>query len=60
MVDILFKFNICEFGFKVELGLIYDISVFFKVLFSVYYEIKVYYFKIMLEKRFIYIDMNMI
>lgn len=58
MVDILFKFNICEFGFKVELGLIYyyiiyDICVFFKVLFSVYYGIKVYYF--LLEKRFIYI-----
>lgn len=60
MADTLPKSNTRESGLKVELGLIYDTSVFSIVSFSVYHETKVYYSKIMLEKRFTYTDTNMI
>lgn len=60
MADTLPKSNTRESGLKVELGLIYDTSVFSIVSFSVYHETKVYYCKIMLEKRFTYTDTNMI
>lgn len=60
MANTLPKSNTRESGLKVELGLIYDTSVFSKVSFSVYHETKVYYSKIMLEKRFTYTDTNMI
>lgn len=60
MANTLPKSNTRESGLKVELGLIYYTSVFSKVSFSVYHETKVYYSKIMLEKRFTYTDTNMI
>lgn len=51
MADTLPKSNTRESGLKVELGLIYDTSVFSKVSFSVYHETKVYYSKLILFKK---------